>query len=172
MWTFTVDRSILIGDGDRLTVIETYSFLKTREEKQRFQELLEKPQYRRVLEFRQTWIDHLTGVGLLEAKRSTLLRQIRTKFGPVSAELVWKVRCLKSLDELDAHLDHVLTAQSLADIGLLRPTDSVATSKTDDGEAPTVFDLATIASFSCWIWSRCSRPPRRRRRNDSSRRPR
>lgn len=107
-----------------LTVLETFSPLKTPEEKRRFQELMEKPKYRRTREFRQTWVDHLTLIGLLEAKRSTLLRQISAKFGPPPDELVWKIRRLKSLDELDAHLDNVLTARSLEDMELLGPTDS------------------------------------------------
>ncbi len=58
-----------------LTVLETFSPLKTPEEKRRFEELMETPEHRRTREFRQTWIDQLTMVGLLEARRSTLLRQ-------------------------------------------------------------------------------------------------
>ncbi len=109
-----------------LTVIETFSPLRTPEDKRRFQELMEKPEYRRTREFRQTWVDHLTMIGLLEAKRSTLLRQNSAKFGPPPDELVWKIRRQRSLDELDAHLDNVLTARSLEDMGLLGPTNSTA----------------------------------------------
>ena len=109
-----------------LTVIETFSPLKTPEDRRRFQELMEKPEYRRTRDFRQTWVDHLTMIGFLEAKRSTLLRQISAKFGPPPDELVWKIRRQRSLDELDAHLDNVLTARSLEDMGLLGPTNSTA----------------------------------------------
>ncbi len=62
--------------------------------------------------------------GLLEGKRSTLLRQIKARFGSPPDEVVWKIRRLKSLDELDAHLDNVLTARSVEDMGLLGPTDA------------------------------------------------
>ena len=58
-----------------------------------------------------------------EAKRSTLLRQMNARFGRPADELVWRVRRLESLDELDAYLDNVLTARSLEDVGLLGPTD-------------------------------------------------
>ena len=120
-----------------LTVMETFSPLRTPEEKRRFQELMATPEHRRTREFRQTWIDQLTTIGLLEAKRSTLVRQIRARFGSPSDELVWKIRRLKSLEELDAHLDSVLTARSLEDMGLLGSIDSTTTNtnlmvKTDE----------------------------------------
>jgi len=111
-----------------LTVIETFSPPKTPEEERRFEELMEKPEYRRTREFRQTWVDRLTMIGLLEAKRSTLLRQISAKFGPPPEEVVWRIRRLKSLDELDVHLEKVLTARSLEDMGIQGPTDSTAAS--------------------------------------------
>jgi len=130
-----------------LTVIETYSHLKTREEKRRFQELMEKPKYRRVREFRQTWIDLLTRIGLLEAKRSTLLRQISAKFGSPSEELVRKVRCLKSIEELDGHLDKLLSARSLEDMGRMAPTDSTTAGKSYHGETQTMSDLDQYRKF-------------------------
>ena len=130
-----------------LTIIETYFPLKTRKEKRRFQELTEKPEYRQVREFRQSWIDLLTRSGLLEAKRSTLLRQISAKFGLPSEELVWRIRCLKSIDELDGHLDKVLTARSLGDMGPLAPTDSATAGKSSHENTQTMSDLERYRKF-------------------------
>ncbi len=106
-----------------LTVIETFSPLKTPEEKRQFKEATLKPQYRDKGVFRDTWAEELMINGVLEGKRSTLLRQISARFGSPPDEVVWKIRRLKSLDELDAHLDNVLTARSLEDMGLLGPND-------------------------------------------------
>jgi len=130
-----------------LTVLETFSPLKTPEEKRRFQELMEKPKYRRTREFRQTWVNHLTMIGLLEAKRSTLLRQISAKFGPPPEEVVWRVRRLKSLDELDAHLEKVLTARSLEVMGIQgRPTGPQLV-RIDDENGRAMSDLEDYRKF-------------------------
>ena len=56
--------------------------------------------------------------GLLEGKREALLRQLETKFGPLSEEMISRVRAVQSLEELDACLDRVLVAASLDDMGL------------------------------------------------------
>jgi len=83
-----------------LNLIDTFSLLKTPEEERRFKELKQKPEYREAGVFRDTWVEKLMLIGLLEGKRSTLLRQISAKFGPPPEELVWRIRRLKSLDEL------------------------------------------------------------------------
>jgi len=120
-----------------VTFIDVFSPLESPEEKRRFEELIKTPEYRELGEFRRTWIDLFTRVGLLEASRSTLLRQIRAKFGPPTEELVWKVRSMKSLDELDGHLDRLLTVQSLEDMGPLAPNDSTIAGKSYHGEIRT-----------------------------------
>jgi len=107
-----------------LNLIDTFSLLKTPEEERRFKELKQKPEYREAGVFRDTWVEKLMMIGLLEGKRSTLLRQISARFGPPPEELVWRIRRLKSLDELDAHLERVLTARSIEDMELLGSTDS------------------------------------------------
>ena len=107
-----------------LNLIDTFSLLKTPEEERRFKELKQKPEYREAGVFRDTWVEKLMLIGLLEGKRSTLLRQISAKFGPPPEELVWRIRRLKSLDELDAHLERVLTARSIEDMELLGSTES------------------------------------------------
>jgi hypothetical protein len=89
----------------------------------------------------------LTRIGLLEAKRSTLLRQISVKVGLPSEELVWKIRCLKSIDELDAHLDKVLTARSFEDMGPWAPTDSATAGQSSHEDAQTMSALDRYRKF-------------------------
>jgi hypothetical protein len=55
---------------------------------------------------------------MLEGRREALLRQLTTKFGPLPEEITSKVRAIQSLSELDLHLDRVLVATSLRDMGL------------------------------------------------------
>ena len=107
-----------------LNLVETFTPIMTPEEERQFKEATLKPQYRDKGVFRDTWAEELMINGLLEGKRSTLVRQISVRFGSPPDEVVWKIRRLKSLDELDAHLDNVLTARSLEDMRLLGPTDS------------------------------------------------
>jgi hypothetical protein len=108
---------------------------------------MEEPKYRRLREFRQSWIDLLTRIGLLEAKRSTLLRQISVKFGLPSEEVVWRIRCLKSIDELDGHLDKVLTARSFEDMGPWAPTDSATAGKSYHEGTRNMSDLDRYRKF-------------------------
>ncbi len=56
--------------------------------------------------------------GLLEGKREALLRQLETKFGPLTEETISRVRAVQSVQELDSYLDRVLVAASLDDMGL------------------------------------------------------
>ena len=107
-----------------LNLVETFTPIMMPEEERQFKEATLKPQYRDKGVFRDTWAEELMINGLLEGKRSTLVRQISARFGSPPDEVVWKIRRLKSLDELDAHLDNVLTARSLEDMRLLGPTDS------------------------------------------------
>ena len=78
--------------------------------------------YREVEEMEVTWADKMMEkglkVGLVEGKRETLLRQLTAKFGPVSEESRSRVQALEPVAELDAYLERVLTANSIADMGL------------------------------------------------------
>jgi len=56
--------------------------------------------------------------GLVEGKQEALLRQLKTKFGPLPEETISRVRAVQSLRELDRYLDRVLVASSLADMGV------------------------------------------------------
>jgi len=96
---------------------------ETPEEERQFKEATLKPEYRDKGTFRDTWAEEVMMNGLLQGKRSTLLRQIGARFGSPPEWVVRKIRRLESIDELDAHLDNVLTARSLEDMGLLAPTD-------------------------------------------------
>ena len=107
-----------------LNLVETFTPIMTPDAERQFKEAMLKPEYRDKGVFRDTWAEELMMNGLLEGKRSTLLRQISARFGPPPDEVVWKIRRLESLDELDAHLDNMLTARSLEDMGLLGPTHS------------------------------------------------
>jgi hypothetical protein len=66
----------------------------------------------------EVWRDQMRIVGIVEAQRTTLVRLLTLKFGPLSGDLVTKIYTMKSQDELDACLVHVLTAQALEDMGL------------------------------------------------------
>ena len=130
-----------------LTVIETYSPLRTPRDKRRFKELMEEPEHRQTREFRRTWVDHLTMIGLLEAKRSTLLRQISARFGRPADELVWEVRRLSSLEKLDEYLRKVLTAHSLEDMSFrIRPPRPLPM-QIEDGDARPVSHLDEYRKF-------------------------
>ena len=102
-------------------VIETY-FELSAEERRRYQRLVSREEYRKVQEVELTWADRLIEqgreAGVIEGKRETLLRQLASKFGPLSPETTARVASLDSAAELDAHLDRVVTAKSLEEIGL------------------------------------------------------
>jgi hypothetical protein len=66
----------------------------------------------------EVWRDQMRIAGMLEAKRTTLVRLLTLKCGPLSEDLVTKIYRMKLQDELDACLIHVLTAQALEDMGL------------------------------------------------------
>ena len=56
--------------------------------------------------------------GLLEGKREALLQLLTAKFGPLSELATKHVQAIDSADELDNRLEQVLTATSLAAMGL------------------------------------------------------
>lgn len=63
--------------------------------------------------------------GRLEGKRDALLQLLRSKFGPLPEETASRVRDIRSLKQIERHLDRVLVATSLAAMGLksVRPRD-------------------------------------------------
>ena len=116
-----------------LHIIETYFVLASADRKKLNRELSRK-RYREVRKMQLTWAEKMEekgrkeGVkegrqegrkeGLVEGKQEALLRQLKTKFGPLPEETISRVRAVQSLRELDRYLDRVLVASSLADMGV------------------------------------------------------
>lgn len=108
-----------------LNLIETY-FVLAGDEEESFRRLLERLEYREVQEMQVTWADRMIErgreeglhAGELKGKRDTLLRLLTLKFGPLPEEVMTGVKALNSLIELDSHLDRLLTASTLAEVGL------------------------------------------------------
>ena len=104
-----------------LDVIETYSKL-SEAERARFEKLVSRKEYRTMQEVKETWSDRMREKflreGLIEGKCETLLRQLAVKFGPLSPEVIAKVKAVQSTAELDAYLDRFVAAESLEDVGL------------------------------------------------------
>ncbi len=107
-----------------LGLVETLTPAETQEEERQFKDATLKANYHDKGVFRATWTEELMLKGLLEGKRSILLRQINVTFGSPPEKVVRKIRRLESLDELDEHLKNVLTGRSLDDMGFPRSTGS------------------------------------------------
>ena len=56
--------------------------------------------------------------GELRVQRRTLLRHLRTRFGPPSQEITHAVENTDDPTRLDAWLDRVLTAKDLSEMGI------------------------------------------------------
>ena len=110
-------------------LIETY-FELAGAERVKLERKLSMERYREVKKMQLTWAEKIEEKGreegkkegkkegLLEGKRDALLQQLTTKFGPLPERTVSRVRAIESLKQLDRHLDRVLVATSLADMGL------------------------------------------------------
>ncbi|MCS6860322.1 MAG: DUF4351 domain-containing protein [Abditibacteriales bacterium] len=70
-----------------------------------------------VREMQMTWADRMKLEGEVRGKREALLRQLSLKFGPLPEEVTARVQAIGS-EELDAYLDRILFANSLAEMGL------------------------------------------------------
>jgi hypothetical protein len=57
--------------------------------------------------------------GILQAKQEYILRLLRAKFGPLPPAVVEQIETLGDVTRLDALLEHVLTARSLEEMGLV-----------------------------------------------------
>jgi hypothetical protein len=104
-----------------LDVIATYLELSD-DERERYETLISRKEYRIVLEVKETWSDRmrekLREEVAVEAKREVLLRQLAVKFGPLSPETIAKVTAIPSAAELDAHLERFVSATSLEQMDL------------------------------------------------------
>ncbi|MBI4564967.1 MAG: DUF4351 domain-containing protein [Planctomycetes bacterium] len=56
--------------------------------------------------------------GKIEGLRQALLRQLRSKFGPISREVEQRIEALTDISRLDTLLERVLTAASIDEMGL------------------------------------------------------
>ena len=112
-----------------IDLIETYFPLSVKQ-MDRYQRLVSREEYRKVQDVELTWAEKLMEkgreeglekgreAGLLEGKREALLQILTAKFGPLSELTTKHVQAIDSADELDNRLEQVLTAASLAEMGL------------------------------------------------------
>ena len=112
-----------------VNLIETYFKLAT-DEKASFRRLLSGVEFREAYEMEVTWADKIREEGriegreegreegLKEGKRETLRQLLTKKFGPLPETVLSRLEVLECLEELDGHLDRVLKAGSLDEMGL------------------------------------------------------
>jgi hypothetical protein len=102
-------------------LIETY-FPLSDSQKERYQRLVSRKEYRKVQDVELTWAEKLEQKGreegLLAGKREVLLRFLTAKFGPLPEWAKERIDVVDSMDELDGYLDRVLVASSLEDMEL------------------------------------------------------
>lgn len=110
-------------------VVETYWELSP-EDRVKFEKLIATEPYREVSRMQMTWVDKLVQQGrregreeglqegILEGRRAALLHLLRCKFRKLPAHVKTKVQQIDSTEVLDELLAKVLTAESLADVGI------------------------------------------------------
>ena len=94
-------------------VIKAY-FPVPERDKARYERLLSRKEYRVVQETELTWSERLRE----EGKGEALKRMLIAKFGPLSADVEARIDGATSAGKLDDYLERVLTASSLAEMGL------------------------------------------------------
>ena len=94
-------------------IIETYCRL-SEEDAERYQRLISRKEYQRVLDTELTWADKL----ILKGKREALLRQVEQKFGPLPLEVTDRIAAEESAAVIDGWLERILTARTLGDLEL------------------------------------------------------
>lgn len=107
-----------------VNVVETY-FKLAEEQKEELRRLLATEEYRDMQDTEMTYFDELEEQGRQKGleegrgkgKRETLLRLLTVKFGPLPEAVMQRVNALESA-ELDLHLERLLTARSLDELGL------------------------------------------------------
>lgn len=96
-------------------IIKTYCEL-SEEQTERYERLIAREEYQRVLDTELTWADKM----VLRGKREALLSLLTQKFGPLPAAITTRVDEEESVKVVDGWLEGVLTASSLEDLGLRR----------------------------------------------------
>jgi hypothetical protein len=88
--------------------------------RERYEESIAGEEYRHLREYEATWAERLMLRGFFEGKRQTLKRQLTSKFGQLPPWIEGRIDAIASEPELDGYLEGILTATSLADLGLDR----------------------------------------------------
>lgn len=111
--------------------VETYLALSTREEAE-FERLLGRESNKELRHMRKSWMEQIEergeqrgeargkALGELRAKRETLVTLMRAKFGALPARVAKKVSVIENRRRLDTLLRRILTARTLADMGLTK----------------------------------------------------
>lgn len=91
-------------------------------EEAEFNRLLEQEQNKELRKMRKSWMEQCEERGEkrgeVRAKRETLITLMRAKFGGVPAEVSKIVSAIENRRRLDTLLRRILTARTLADMGL------------------------------------------------------
>jgi predicted transposase YdaD len=115
--------------GLLVNCVKTYPAL-TAKEQEEYDALLAREEYKAVNNLEITWADQLIAqgreqgeawgleVGREQGKQDTLLRLLYVKFGDLPDDVPKQVQEISSVEELDGLLVRLLTANSLADLGL------------------------------------------------------
>ncbi len=108
-----------------IDLIETY-FPLSDKQRERYQRLVTRKEYRKVQDVELTWSEKLEQKGLekgreeglVTGKREAVLRLLTAKFGALPESTRKHVERIDSADELNGYLDRVLVATSLKDMEL------------------------------------------------------
>jgi hypothetical protein len=96
-----------------INIIETYMRLSETEEEE-FRRLIRQEELQEVTHMLTIYEER----GIIKGKRDALLKQLRFKFGDVPEAVAAKVQAIDTEAALDALLERVLQATTLADMGL------------------------------------------------------
>jgi hypothetical protein len=107
-----------------VNIIQTY-FELSANQSERYRRLIARKEYRKVQNVDETWMDKLlregeergVKVGVVQGKRETLLRQLALKYGSLPERVTARIDAMDSMEELDACLGRILTANSLEELG-------------------------------------------------------
>jgi hypothetical protein len=117
-----------LDDYHRLLLVncvKTYPALRP-EEQAEYDALLAMEEYQMISNLETTWADQFIAQGREQGEawgearglRRTLLKQLQVKFGDLPRSVPEQVQGIASVEQLDALLERLLTADSLAELGL------------------------------------------------------
>lgn len=87
-------------------------------ERAEFDRLLDQERNEELRKMRKSWMEQCEERGEIRAKRGTLIALMRAKFGGVPVEMSKVISAIENRRRLDTLLRRILTARSLADMGL------------------------------------------------------